>query len=637
MSLESALDEERREVLNILEGRTTAANTPAQREQATSPPPQIRSMLDVSSSSKSQGSNANIGTSPSSQSSTPAYQSMIAPISAPPTKTTHSFASSPTADRPLMEPRHRSSSDSARASGESMRKITDKQGVDINQDYQFGMLPSVSHQAMPKRVSQGGRGLLPSSAMASAMAGDRTRGRELGRHNSTSGNKSRSPSSRIADRSQSPRVLPSMSASPGTFVTDSGKVIDMEKAYRRLSDITFRKLGSSLAPRRKSSTKRTKGEGGEDIHPDGDVRMHMDEDSDTERLNAELSDDDFETTEDEDFKSRGRGRNRRKKSVGNSEGEWEDEEPEKKGAGTPIGMGKGKGPRKVKSLLAAAEEERLRVSEKHKADYAGEPPISVTSAASEKMMPKKSGVHPHTSFDHTASGFNSEASSENEGDLSDIRRAQKLSINMSHIDNTVRNRAMRTILRGDFAKMELEAEEGLRRQRMYLVATDLSDEAVYALEWTIGTILRDGDTLFAMYAVDEETGTGKGSEAEAMRAQAGEGTRAAQEAVDTMATLTERAKLSPVAHPSPLITHGYLPATQSNSRPVSVDSRHMSKGEAERLHAIDDISQTCVRLLRKTRLQVRVAVEVIHCKSPKHLITEAVSPSFLSASVPLQS
>ncbi len=38
------------------------------------------------------------------------------------------------------------------------------------------------------------------------------------------------------------------------------------------------------------------------------------------------------------------------------------------------------------------------------------------------------------------------------------------------------------------------------------MSTDLSDEAAYALEWTIGTVLRDGDTLLAVYAVDEGIG-----------------------------------------------------------------------------------------------------------------------------------
>jgi hypothetical protein len=36
-------------------------------------------------------------------------------------------------------------------------------------------------------------------------------------------------------------------------------------------------------------------------------------------------------------------------------------------------------------------------------------------------------------------------------------------------------------------------------------------------------------------------------------------------------------------------------------------------------------SIVCVKLLRKTVLQVRIAVEVIHCKNPKSMITEAVS------------
>jgi hypothetical protein len=37
-----------------------------------------------------------------------------------------------------------------------------------------------------------------------------------------------------------------------------------------------------------------------------------------------------------------------------------------------------------------------------------------------------------------------------------------------------------------------------------------------------------------------------------------------------------------------------------------------------------EVSDRCVKLLRKTRLQARVVVEVFHCKSPKHMITEVV-------------
>lgn len=49
-----------------------------------------------------------------------------------------------------------------------------------------------------------------------------------------------------------------------------------------------------------------------------------------------------------------------------------------------------------------------------------------------------------------------------------------------------------------------------------------------------------------------------------------------------------------------------------------------SAAETERRRAIEDISQRCMYLLRKTRLQVRVVVEVFHCKSPRHMITEVI-------------
>ena len=277
-----------------------------------------------------------------------------------------------------------------------------------------------------------------------------------------------------------------------------------------------------------------------------------------------------------------------------------------------------------------------------------EPSISITGPGGERLGSKKGGVHPNTSYDDTASGLNSPNSSD--ADVSDIRRAQKLSINISHIDTSVPNRVIRTILRGDFSTMRDEAEEGLRRQRLYLVATDLSDEAIYALEWTIGTILRDGDTLLAIYAVDEETGTGKSIETDSNTSvQIGEGAQAAQDTVDAMTSQTEKMSqssrttslLAPASYmpasstdsrPSSRTTSllapaSYMPATSTDSRPSSVDSRMLSKAELERQRAIDDISSTCVRLLRKTKLQVRVAIEVIHCKSPKHLITEAVSSS----------
>ncbi|KAL1858642.1 hypothetical protein Plec18170_002844 [Paecilomyces lecythidis] len=247
-------------------------------------------------------------------------------------------------------------------------------------------------------------------------------------------------------------------------------------------------------------------------------------------------------------------------------------------------------------------------------------------SAPEKSSSKKSGVHPHTSFDYTASTVNTPYGSDDEADLSDIKQAQNLSIHLSPIDTSVPNRAIRTVIRGDFTRLQQEANEGKRRQRKYLVATDLSDESVYALEWTIGTILRDGDTLFAVYAVDEEVGTGKDAElgAGVQSVQIGEGAKAMQDSAAIVGSQTEKTAVSAATSFLPHVLAARLGSAASDSRSSSVDSRALSKAELERIHAVEKISQTCIKLLRKTMLQVRVAVEVIHCKSPKHMITEAI-------------
>lgn len=43
-----------------------------------------------------------------------------------------------------------------------------------------------------------------------------------------------------------------------------------------------------------------------------------------------------------------------------------------------------------------------------------------------------------------------------------------------------------------------------RRRRTYMVASDLSDESSYALQWAIGTILRDGDELLFVTVLETE-------------------------------------------------------------------------------------------------------------------------------------
>lgn len=258
----------------------------------------------------------------------------------------------------------------------------------------------------------------------------------------------------------------------------------------------------------------------------------------------------------------------------------------------------------------------------------------MTGPGGEKLPAKKRGVRPTTNYDQTASGRSTPATSDSE-EMKDIRRAQRMSISMSLVDNSISNRLIKTIIRGEFSRMQQEAEQGSRRLRTYLVATDLSDEAAYALEWTIGTVLRDGDTLLAVYAVDEESGTGRAGDSDSIHGvPLGEGAQATQETAALVGKLTAGTQNPPAnPGPSPLGQTSLLPGTSTYSRGVSTDSRYMAKPEQERHHAVEDISQTCIKFLRKTKLQVRIAVEVIHCKSPKYMITEAVCCGNVRASL----
>ena len=255
-----------------------------------------------------------------------------------------------------------------------------------------------------------------------------------------------------------------------------------------------------------------------------------------------------------------------------------------------------------------------------------EPTVTVTGPTGEKLSSKRSEVHPNTNYDHGVSSRASPANSDSE-ELGDIRRAQSLNITSTPVDSSIPNRVIRTILRGDFNKMQREAEEGSRRLRTYLVATDLSGEAAYALEWTIGTVLRDGDTLLAVYAVDEEIGTGKSGDTESIHnLSVGEGAKSIQDTtavIEKMTLATQTTPLGPAGLPQSSAS-SLTPRSRKDSSAGSTDSRYMTKAEQERLHAIEAISQTCIKFLRKTKLQVRIAVEVIHCKSPKYMITEAV-------------
>lgn len=247
-----------------------------------------------------------------------------------------------------------------------------------------------------------------------------------------------------------------------------------------------------------------------------------------------------------------------------------------------------------------------------------DPEIKATGLLGGKLKSAKPQVHPNTSFDEMASGVNTPVDSDTEADLTDIKRAQNLSVMLTAIVSTpITSRCVRTIYRGDFALMQQEAHEDLRRIRKYLVATDLSDEAAHALEWTIGTVLRDGDTLLAIYCVDEGLGI--------VPNDVSVDDSQLREQVAAIAASTRPSNSAPIVAPAPVpspLGPGFK--LESSSASASPMGRERDKAEQERYRAVEKITERVSKLLRKTKLQVKVVIEVIHCKSPKHLITEVI-------------
>ncbi|KAJ9198921.1 hypothetical protein DTO166G4_3739 [Paecilomyces variotii] len=607
VSLEAALDEERREILELLEGRRSSKQSSSTKKDArTTPTAVVRSMLDVSpdappprcgSTTAGAGGTALSGR----RLSLPKRSFSGVPSPPSPLRTSRSATDSPTASEAASSDtaltQRRASDGTDHIPSPRRKVIGDKRGLDLR-DYKFDMQSSIPNQEQSKRASQGGP----------------TGGTEPGR-----------PSSRLStvsiprlDRSASPiSRTPSQSslnlAPPtGKLVTDNGKLIDMDRAYTRLSDTALAGSSGSLSNLARGSV--------ESVSEDGDVRLEKDyiEGGENGSGTIDTSEEEIDdTSSGEDDPGTHRGRRRSRKKLTDSSTASEHSEGE--------GNGVVAGSAEPKTLLEAAEEERQKVESANKDKSPSRSDSSKSSmSAAEKSSSKKGGVHPRTSFDYTASTVNTPYGSDDEADLSDIKQAQNLSIHLSTIDTSVPNRAIRTVIRGDFTRLQQEANEGKRRQRKYLVATDLSDESVYALEWTIGTILRDGDTLFAVYAVDEEVGTGKDAElgAGVQSVQIGEGAKAMQDSAAIVGSQTEKTAISAATSFLPHVLAARLGTSESRSG--SVDTRGLSKAELERIHAVEKISQTCIKLLRKTMLQVRVAVEVIHCKSPKHMITEAI-------------
>ncbi|KAI6784481.1 uncharacterized protein J7T54_006526 [Emericellopsis cladophorae] len=599
MSIDAMLDMERREVLALLENSSPTNSSPELERRSASPyqTPRspVRSMLDIDE----EPSTSSRPTSPHRQGPVRSMLDTGTPL--------HKTGSNPTSSSPVLTT---DASAKVRSPSQSSYNRASANHNDPASGHQFSgiynTLGGAHQQQMPLRAGQGsGFGQSRSGSLAEALRGSDLSSLqlpgELGHGSSRGGipsrlgggggrqnNKSKSPSNRLSSRSRSPAPF-APALTPGKGYLNDGQVFDMNNAYRRLSDANLVYSSGSLAqlPMRKQSVDPGEGRLVKDyLGPDGEHLGSSEEDEPS-------------STDDES-----RGRKKEPRALN----------PDAKGEKHLSGSRSRSGGRKTLSLLAAAEEERTHVAGKYQyRSLIPDPEIKVTDASGDTVKPGKHAVHPHTSFDHTpGSTTASVMDSDEEADFDEIRRAQKLSFTMTNIiSNVEAHRSVRIIYRGEYNRIAQTADEESRRLRKYMVATDLSDESTHALEWAIGTVLRDGDTLIAIYCVDEETGIPGGD-------GASDDSKTTREQAAAVNTIT-----SSKSAPGGLLFRGESTANTPGASPAP-STRGENKAEEDRHRAVKDITDRVLRLLRKTQLQVRVVVEVMHCKNPKHLITEVI-------------
>ncbi|KAI1741545.1 hypothetical protein F4680DRAFT_67759 [Xylaria scruposa] len=595
ISFESALEEERKEIENLIAMSQAPRRAPSVGPRSPSPylRSPVRSMLDIDSP-------------PPPRQVTRSMLDVDSPLPA-----SSSAHTSPTLHykTPALanSTRHRSMSDAASNPVPDLNPrsppLASPRNTDLTSAYKFhDILPTNVGQALPPKRGSGGS--------ARGSIGEALRGPDLsnlvlpgesGRPFAFRKNKSKSPNNRFSLRSSSPfgnakRSLPQSN----TLMLDNGEIVDMNNAYRSLSDANLIYGGSSLASLARKKPDDSEGYG----------RIAKDNLSPYGELLPDESEDDANSSDEEN--ERGRKLTTRAESG--------DDRTTSHGT--------------AKSLLAAVEDERKQVAvQPQYRSLFDDPSITITSPTGERSKPKSSKqvVQPATSFDQEPiSGTQTPFDPDLDADVNAIKAAQNLQLSLTPIISTPEvNRSIRIIYRGEFSKIQKEAEEEHRRLRKYLVATDLSDESTHALEWAIGTVLRDGDTLLAMYCMDEETsgsadpGSSIPDDPKAMKEQAA--------AVNAMAKVTNvrasQGSSSPSSFAFSRATNSpRLRAADGGSAASSPapGSRGKNRLEEERERAAVDITERVSKLLRKTQLQVRVIVEVIHCKNPKHLITEVI-------------
>lgn len=128
--------------------------------------------------------------------------------------------------------------------------------------------------------------------------------------------------------------------------------------------------------------------------------------------------------------------------------------------------------------------------------------------------------------------------------------------------NKAQSRIIQTITRGNFFQL-INPEV---KPKMFLVCMDFSPESIFALEWCLGTVLVDGSVLFIVCVIEE---------------------------------------------------------TDANHI-LKGNSANEAQREQARLNMLNKAKQQVLNLLKLTKLQIHIVIEIIHHPIPRHLILEFI-------------
>lgn len=243
------------------------------------------------------------------------------------------------------------------------------------------------------------------------------------------------------------------------------------------------------------------------------------------------------------------------------------------------------------------------------------PTVTVTPPSKNKTTSKTFNIKPKVSEEKESSNDRERSPLAQDVEaLEEIYTAQRLGIATSTIATPESHRIIRTLVRGNYGKLQDEDTGFEVRPRTYLQAANLKPESAYATGFTIGTVLRDGDTFILIFAIDKDAETGRPGDGIAE----GDGARLMRETTAEMDEMTKAATRKPslLAGMKKL-----LPSSRRSS--VAADVRVPAK-QQDRMHALEKLSELCIGFLRKTKLQVRVVIEVVHCMNSRYLLTEAI-------------